>query len=63
MKTISQRIEYFSQKVAQFGAIHPASVKPKWYAGRVDRLMAYKTKMDELINESTHREVRDAMNR
>lgn len=47
MKTIVERIAYYTRKVAQAGAIHPSRRRNPY---RHARLMSYKTEMHRRIN-------------
>ncbi|EJL45708.1 hypothetical protein PMI08_01593 [Brevibacillus sp. CF112] len=49
MKTTVQLIQYYTRKVAQYGAIHPSKPRPKAHKHRHARLMAYKVAMHRRI--------------
>lgn len=49
MKTIDQRIEYYTRKVAERTAHHPAKSLPAKYTHRNYRLRLYKQLMNEKI--------------
>lgn len=44
-KEITERIAYFTKKVAEKGAVHPARVQPRSFTYRYQRLMVYKAMM------------------
>lgn len=48
MKSIEARISYYTNKVAQYGAIHPSKRRNLYRHGR---LMAYKKAMHEMIEK------------
>jgi len=51
MQSIDARIAYYTRKVAEYGSIH-WDKRPKRFKYRCDRLLDYKARMHELINES-----------
>lgn len=53
-KEITHRIAYYTGKVAQYGAVHPAKNRPVAHKFRHDRLMAYKNRMHQLIEEGEY---------
>ncbi|MGD6871197.1 hypothetical protein ACQCU1_03250 [Sutcliffiella horikoshii] len=55
-KEISQRIEYYTRKVAQRVTVHPVKKQPRSFKYRNYRLMLYKKLMHEEIRK--HQEAR-----
>lgn len=49
MKSLSQRIAYYTKKVAEKGSIHPAKKQPASYKFRNERLQLYKKLMHKEI--------------
>ncbi|MEF7566089.1 hypothetical protein V4V35_24155 [Bacillus infantis] len=49
VKDITDRIAYYTRKVAERGSHHPSKKLPRAYTFRSQRLMAYKKLMDQLI--------------
>jgi hypothetical protein len=49
MKSIDQRIAYYTRKVAERCSHHPAKILPPSYKYREGRLKLYKTLLRELI--------------
>lgn len=49
IKTIPQKIAYYTKKVTGYGSIHPAKVKPRAYRYRLERLMLYKQLLHKQI--------------
>lgn len=56
-KGITHRIAFYTRKVAELGSIHPSKVQPRSFKYRHQRLMQYKDRMHELINEEQAREM------
>lgn len=54
-KDVSHRIAYFTRKLAQFGAHHPAKKQPRSHKYRHQRLMQFKDAMHKLIAEHQSR--------
>lgn len=50
-KTVQHRIAYYTRKVAQKSAIHPAKKPPRSHTYRHERVMQYKAAMMNLIEE------------
>ncbi|MBS4191781.1 hypothetical protein KHA94_16445 [Bacillus sp. FJAT-49705] len=48
-KPISERIAFYTKKVAERFSVHPAKDMPRKYTFRHERLMAYKKRMHELF--------------
>jgi hypothetical protein len=55
LKTLPERIAYYTRKVAERVAHHPAKKLPAKFTYRHDRLIAYKKRMHELITEAGYR--------
>lgn len=49
MKTHVDRIHYYTRKVAEYCAVHPAKRKPGFSENRHKRLMTYKAAMHKRI--------------
>lgn len=54
-KDVTHRIAYYTRKVAQKGAVHPAKKPPSSHTYRHQRLMQYKEAMHKLINNHQER--------
>jgi hypothetical protein len=52
MKTLPERISYYTCKVAERSSHHPSKKLPARYTYRHERLTQYKKRMNELINEA-----------
>lgn len=50
-KDVCDRIAFYTRKVAEYGAVHPARKQPKSFKYRQIRLLAYKKRMHELFRE------------
>jgi hypothetical protein len=48
-KDITHCIAFYTRKVAEKGAVHPAKVQPRNFKYRNERLMTYKKLMHEAI--------------
>lgn len=53
-KDVCDRIAYYTRKVAEYGAVHPASKQPAAFKYRQKRLLAYKKRMHELIEKGRY---------
>ena len=56
MKTHVDRIHYYTRKVAEYCAVHPAKRKPGFSENRHKRLMMYKAAMHRQI-EADHEKI------
>lgn len=50
-KGIAHRIAYYTKKVAEVSAVHPAKKPPNSFKYRQERLMLYKKVMHEQIDQ------------
>lgn len=48
-KDVSRRIAFYTRKVAEYGSVHPAQVRPRSYKYRSGRLTLYKKLMHDVI--------------
>ncbi|AGK52002.1 hypothetical protein [Bacillus sp. 1NLA3E] len=58
-KDITHRIAYYVRKVNERMSFHPSKKLPAKYTYRHERLMAYKKRMFELIEEGEYKKCSD----